>query len=235
MKRSLLVIPAVDVLGEEAVRLEQGNYERISTRAGAPIELVARLAAHRPPLLHLVDLDGARSGRVRPDVVARVVTAADGVRIQASGGIRSVADAQALLDAGAVRVVVGTAAWAALDQFVGALGDRLVVAIDVRDGGVAVAGWTRATELTAEAAAERCAEAGVPRILCTAVERDGTLGGPDLELLARVRDRVQVPVLAAGGVRTEADLDALEELGVEGAIVGRALLDGSLPLETVAR
>src|SRR6059036_3876603 len=142
MERKLFVIPAVDVLGDEAVRLEQGDYDRVSTRAGGPVELVARLAALRPPLLHLVDLDGARSGRVRPELVARAVEAANGVPVQASGGIRSVADAEALLEAGAARVVVGTAAWAALEEFVTALGDRLVVAIDVRDGAVAVAGWT---------------------------------------------------------------------------------------------
>jgi len=230
----LLVIPAVDVLGDEAVRLEQGDYDRVSTRAGGPLELVARLAALRPPLLHLVDLDGARSGRVRPELVARAVEAADGVPVQASGGIRSVADAEMLLETGAARVIVGTAAWTALDEFVRALGDRLVVAIDVRDGAVAVAGWTETAGLTAEEAAERCAAAGVARIHCTAVERDGTLGGPDLDLLTRVQERAGAPVLAAGGVRSEADLDALERIGIEGAIVGRALLDGTLPLETVA-
>jgi phosphoribosylformimino-5-aminoimidazole carboxamide ribotide isomerase len=234
MNGTLLVIPAVDVLGEEAVRLEQGDYARVSTRAGGPIELVARLAQHRPPLLHLVDLDGARAGRVRPDLVSRAVQAAAGVPVQASGGIRSVDDARALLDAGAARVVVGTAAWAGLDEFVAALSARLVVAIDVRDGSVAVSGWTRATRLTAEEAADRCAAVGVSRVLCTAVERDGTLGGPDLDLLARVRERADAPVLAAGGIRNERDLAALEELGIEGAIVGRALLDGSLPLESVA-
>jgi phosphoribosylformimino-5-aminoimidazole carboxamide ribotide isomerase len=230
----LIVIPAVDVLGEEAVRLEQGDYARVALRAGGPLELVSRLAAERPALIHLVDLDGARSGRVRPELVEAAVAAASGVPIQASGGIRSPADAEALLAAGAARVVVGTAAWDGLDRFVAALGERLVVAIDVRDGAVAVSGWTRTTALTAEEAAQRCAAAGVARILCTAVERDGTLGGPDLALLARVQEHAGAPMLAAGGIRSEADLDALAAIGVEGAVVGRALLDGSLPLHTVA-
>jgi len=220
----------VDVLGDEAVRLEQGDYERVSMRAGSPLELVERFAAERPAMVHLVDLDGARSGHVRPELVARAVAAADGVPVQASGGIRSVADAEALLGAGAARVVVGTAAWGALNEFVEALGDRLVVAIDVRDGEVAVAGWERSSGLSAEEAATRCAAAGVARVLCTAVERDGTLGGPDLDLLARVRERAQAPMLAAGGIRSEADLDALAAIGVEGAVVGRALLDGTLTL-----
>jgi phosphoribosylformimino-5-aminoimidazole carboxamide ribotide isomerase len=233
-RSDLLVIPAVDVLGEEAVRLEQGDYDRVSLRAGSPLELVARFAAERPAMLHLVDLDGARTGRVRPELVARAVAAANGVPLQASGGIRSPADAEALLEAGAARVVVGTAAWTALPAFVGALGERLVVAIDVREGAVAIAGWERSTALTAEDAAERCAAAGVARVLCTAIERDGTLAGPDLELLGRVKEHVRAPVLAAGGIRSEADLDALAAIGVEGAVVGRALLDGSLPLSAAA-
>jgi phosphoribosylformimino-5-aminoimidazole carboxamide ribotide isomerase len=229
------VIPAVDVLGEEAVRLEQGDFERVSLRAGGPLELVERFAAARPALIHLVDLDGARSGQVRPGLVAAAVAAADGVPVQASGGIRSVADAAALLDAGAARVVIGTAAFTGgLDGYVAELGERLVVAIDVRAGRAAVAGWAEQTELTAEQAAERCAAAGVARVLCTAVERDGTLDGPDLELLARVRERAAAPVLAAGGIGSADDLDALAALGVEGAIVGRALLDGRLPLSVVS-
>jgi len=222
----------VDVLGTEAVRLEQGDYDRVSVRAGSPLELVERFAAERPAMVHLVDLDGARSGRVRPELVARAVAAADGVPLQASGGIRSVGDAESLLEAGAARVVVGTAAWAALDEFVDALGDRLVVAIDVRDGEVAVAGWRRSSGVGPEEAATRCAAAGVTRVLCTAVDRDGTLGGPDLDLLARIRERARAPVLAAGGIRSEADLDELAAIGVEGAVVGRALLDGTLTLRT---
>ena len=220
------MIPAVDVLGNEAVRLEQGDFDRVCVRAGGALALVERLAETQPPLLHLVDLDGARSGRVRPELVAAAVAAADGVAVQASGGIRSVADAEALLEAGAARVVVGTAAFAdgALPEYVRSLGERLVVAIDVRGGSVAVSGWERSSGLTAEEAVDRCADAGVPRLLCTAVERDGTLGGPDLRLLARVRARARGPILAAGGIRPERDLEALAEVGVEAAIVGRGLL-----------
>ena len=104
------------------------------------------------------------------------------------------------------------------------------VAVDVREGRVAVAGWSQTTELTPEELAERCATAGVRRLLCTAIDRDGTMGGPDLELLGRVRERSGLPVLAAGGIRSEDDLSALEALGLEGAVVGRALLEGAISL-----
>jgi phosphoribosylformimino-5-aminoimidazole carboxamide ribotide isomerase len=228
-----LLIPAVDVLGGEAVRLAQGDFARISHRAGDPLELVRRFAAAGAPLVHLVDLDGARSGVTSPDLVR---AAASIVQVQAAGGVRSVADAEALVEAGAARVVIGTAALApaALERFVAALGERLVVAVDVRNGSVAVEGWTRSSERDLDDALAACAAAGVPRLLCTAVERDGMLKGPDFRLLERVRAGFDGPVLAAGGVSGPADLDALGQLGVEGAVVGRALLDGRLPLSALA-
>ena len=227
------LVPAVDVVGEEAVRLRQGAFDSVVARAGDPAGLVAHYAEASPPLIHVVDLDGARAGAIRPELVRTLVAAAGETPVQASGGIRSLADAQALLAAGAARVVVGTAALAdedALGQFAGELGDRLVVAVDARDGRVAVAGWTRTTDLTPEDLAERCAVAGVTRLLCTAIDRDGTMGGPDLALLGRVRERSGLAVLAAGGIRSEEDLNALAELGLEGAVVGRALLEGAISL-----
>ena len=229
------VVPAVDLLGEEAVRLEEGDFERVAARA-EPEVLVRRFAVAGARLIHVVDLDGARRGRIRTDVIAHLAAAGAPAKLQASGGIRSPADAAQLLAAGAARVVVGTAALAkpeALEEFVAQLGDRLVVAIDVRRGRVAARGWLEDTGLDASEVARRCAEVGVPRILCTAIERDGMLGGPDLDLLGEVCEVSQLPVLAAGGIRSEADLAAVAAIGCEGAVVGRALLDGSLPLSSL--
>ena len=230
------MLPAVDLLGEQAVRLEQGDFGRVVARA-QPEELVRRFADAGARLIHVVDLDGARRARIRPDIVARLAQAAAPANLQASGGIRSPADAEQLLAAGVARVVVGTAALAgpeALERFAAALGDRLVVAIDVRGGRVAVRGWLEDSGLDAAEVARRCAEAGVSRILCTAIERDGMLAGPDLDLLREVSDASGLPVLAAGGIRSESDLAAVAAVGCEGAVVGRALLDGSLPLSAVA-
>jgi phosphoribosylformimino-5-aminoimidazole carboxamide ribotide isomerase len=170
--------------------------------------------------------------------VRRAALAATPSRLQASGGVRSVADAELLLAAGAARVVVGTAAFAdddALARFSSAAGDRLVVAVDASDGHVAVGGWTRVTSISVDEAVERCLAAGVSRILCTAIERDGTLGGPDTEVLERVCGRGDLAVLAAGGVRSVEDLDAIAGTGCEGAVVGRALLEGRLPLSTLGQ
>lgn len=214
------VIPAVDVLGESAVRLEQGDYDAVVERADDPVALAARWAAAGAQRVHLVDLDGARSGRVRPELV-RAVAAASGLPVQASGGIRSRADAESLLAAGADRVVVGTAAWPDPAPWLD-LGESLVLAVDVRDGIVRSAGWTESTGLSF---ADALARAGGARLLVTAIDRDGTLAGPDLELVRQAASS-GARVLAAGGVRSPSDVAALAGAGADAAIVGRALLAG---------
>jgi phosphoribosylformimino-5-aminoimidazole carboxamide ribotide isomerase len=232
------VIPAVDLLGDDAVRLEQGDYARVTLRESDPAALVRRFAEAGAALVHVVDLDGARSGRLRPDLITALVEAAAPAHVQASGGIRSVADAQSLLAAGAQRVIVGTAAFAeddALGRFASALGGALVVAIDCRDGRIAVRGWGESTGLEVDEALDRCVAAGVVRLHCTAIDRDGTLAGPDLPLLRRVVERSRLAVVAAGGVSSEADLEAIEQTGCEGAVVGRALLEGRVPLSAIDR
>jgi phosphoribosylformimino-5-aminoimidazole carboxamide ribotide isomerase len=223
------VIPAVDVLGEEAVRLRQGDYGELVLRGRDPVDLARTFAAAGAAWIHLVDLDGARHGSTRPELVHRVAEAAAPARIQASGGIRSIEDAKAMLEAGSQRVVIGTAAFATVDalaRFTEALGNRLVVALDVRDGVVATNGWTT-VGASLDDALERCRGAAVPRVLSTAIARDGTATGPDVGLVARVAAS-GLPVIAAGGVRDDADVDALLAAGAEAVIAGRALLEGTL-------
>jgi phosphoribosylformimino-5-aminoimidazole carboxamide ribotide isomerase len=228
----LQVIPAVDVLGGVAVRLRRGAFDDVALRLGDPVAVVRELVAAGARLVHVVDLDGARSGRLSPSLFARVAEAAAPAAIQASGGVRSVAGAEALVAAGAARVLVGTAAVTepGPEAFADALGERLVVALDARDGRVSIRGWTALTGERVEHAAARCARARVPRLHCTAVERDGMLSGPDVELLAAVVAASGLPVVAAGGIATTGDLEAVAAAGCEAAVVGRALFDGSLPL-----
>ncbi len=220
------VIPAVDVLGTGAVRLRQGDYGDVVERPGDPVALACSFAAAGAGRIHLVDLDGARSGRVRPELVREVAAVVAPARVQASGGIRTAADADALLAAGADRVVVGTAAFPDPGPWAAALGERLVVALDVRHGLIRTAGWTEAGLPLADALA-RCREAGVGRLLCTAIDRDGTLAGPDLALVETVA-QAGAAVLAAGGIRSPGDVAALARAGAEAAVVGRALLAGDV-------
>ncbi|HEV8460228.1 MAG TPA: HisA/HisF-related TIM barrel protein [Gaiellaceae bacterium] len=214
------VLPAVDVLGDEAVRLHQGSYDDVIERAAEPVALAKRWAEAGARRIHLVDLDGARSGRVRPELVRAV--SAVGLPVQASGGIRSLDDARALLDAGADRVVVGTAAWPDPTPWF-ELGEALVLALDVRDGQVRAAGWTEAAGISFAEALDRARG----RVLVTAIDRDGTLAGPDLDLVRQAAD-AGLAVLAAGGVRSPADVEALAAAGAEAAVVGRALLAGDV-------
>jgi phosphoribosylformimino-5-aminoimidazole carboxamide ribotide isomerase len=227
--RTFAVVPAVDVLYGRAVRLRQGDYDRIELEAGDPLELVRRAAGFEPPFLHVVALGPARDGGAPLELARAVVSAAAPVPVQLGGGVRSIADVQALLDAGVARVVVGTAAFGPvpLEDYVLAAGDRLAVAIDVAAGVVRTAGWTE-HGIRYEDALARCEEASVPGVVCTAIDRDGTRGGPDLELLADVRERFAGVLLAAGGIRNRADVDAVRALGLDGAIVGRAWLEGTL-------
>jgi len=221
------VLPAVDVLDDQAIRLASGDYNAVVARADDPAALAARFAAAGARRIHLVDLDGVRSGQVRPSLVRRVADAAENAEIQASGGIRELEDGMALLEAGATRIVVGTAAFPDPSRWVDAFGVRLTVALDVLADRVRTAGWT-VPGLGLADAIRRCMGSGVSQVLCTAIDRDGRLAGPDLELVARVASS-GLHVLAAGGIRSPADVSAVARAGAEAAVVGRALLGTASP------
>ncbi|MEO5633603.1 1-(5-phosphoribosyl)-5-[(5-phosphoribosylamino)methylideneamino] imidazole-4-carboxamide isomerase [Gaiella sp.] len=224
------VIPAIDVLEGRVVRLAQGRREAVTIEGGDPVELARRFRDEGARRLHLVDLDGAFSGTPTLDLVERVARAG-GLPLQVGGGYRTPEVIASALDAGADRVMVGTAALSpcflanATDRF----GARLVVAIDSRDGKVAVDGWTRTAEATPADFARDCARAGVARLLVTSTARDGSLAGPDVELLADVLT-ASLPVIAAGGISSLEDLLAVRGLGCESAIAGSALLAGRFTL-----
>jgi phosphoribosylformimino-5-aminoimidazole carboxamide ribonucleotide (ProFAR) isomerase len=188
---------------------------------------VRRAASYSPPFVHVVALGSARDGGVPVELARAVVAAAAPVPVQLGGGVRSVEDAAALREAGVARVLIGTAAFGELP--LPEFGD-VVVAVDVADGIARTRGWSESSGLTTAAALTRCADAGVSKVLCTAVERDGTRSGPDLDLLREARRLFDGELLAAGGVRDAADVEAVLALGVDGVVVGRAWLDGTLRL-----
>jgi len=223
------VAPALDVLEGRCVRLREGVRERVTVEGGDPVEAARRFEAEGARLLHVVDLDGAFAGRPTPGLVERIAAAVD-VPVQVGGGLRTLAAVEGALGAGAARAIVGTAAVseAFLEQ-VATRGDRVVVAIDVKDGRVATEGWTEAADLSAGELAARCAEAGIARLLVTNTRRDGSLAGPDTELLAEVL-AAGLPVLAAGGIASVDDLRAVKQIGCEGAIAGSALWLGRFTL-----
>ena len=230
LTRKFEVIPAIDVLEGRVVRLFRGRRDAVTIEGGDPVELARRFAAEGATRLHLVDLDGAFSGEPSLALVEWVASAG-GLPLQVGGGYRNVEAIASALEAGATRVMAGTAAIspAFLAEAAARFRDGLIVAIDVRDGRVAVDGWTRASDQTATGLALCCAEAAVARLLVTAAARDGSLAGPDLALLSEVLP-CGLPVVAAGGIASTADLIALRDRGCEAAVTGSALLRGHFTL-----
>jgi phosphoribosylformimino-5-aminoimidazole carboxamide ribotide isomerase len=230
--RPFVVLPAIDVLEGRCVRLAGGDRTRVTIEGGSPGAAARRFAAEGAPFLHLVDLDGAFSGTPTPGLVETVVAAAGGRPVQAGGGYRTIEAIESGLAAGAARVMVGTAALSPgfLAEATRRYGDRLVVAVDAREGLVVADGWTSTSSLPATELARACAATGVARLLVTSATRDGSLTGPDLELLTAVVDASGLPVLAAGGIASLEDLARIREAGCEGAVLGSALWSGRISL-----
>lgn len=233
------VIPAIDLRGGQVVRLKQGDYGQQTTYAADPRELAARYAAAGARWLHLVDLDGARSGSLDNLAVIEAI-AADGMAIQAGGGVREEADLQRLFDAGVQRVVLGSVAIRDPQQVADWLtkygAERLTVALDTRrvDGRWALpsAGWTEVEVRTLDELAPWYAEHGARHLLCTDIDRDGMLAGFNLDLYRHLAASVPaLAVQASGGVRSLDDIRAAGEAGAQGVILGRALLEGRFTVE----
>jgi phosphoribosylformimino-5-aminoimidazole carboxamide ribotide isomerase len=232
----MFVIPAIDLRGGACVRLEQGDFARDTRYADDPVAVAQTFAAHGATWLHLVDLDGARSGTPAHLAVLRAISQQTSLRIEFSGGIRSLDAVTDALDHGAARVVLGTAALEQPELVTEACreyGERIAVGLDARNGMVAVRGWLETSGTRAIDLASGVVDAGCKRLIYTDIATDGMLQGPNLEGLRALLAAVPVPIIASGGVATEDDLRALAQAGAEAAIVGKALYAGSLPLEVL--
>jgi phosphoribosylformimino-5-aminoimidazole carboxamide ribotide isomerase len=229
----MLLIPAIDLRNGACVRLEQGDYGRDTRYADDPLVVAESFAAHGARWLHLVDLDGAREGAPRHLEVLAAIARLSDLLVEFGGGLRDLATVEAALDAGASRVVLGTAALedpAMLQAACTAHRERIAVGLDARDGMVAVRGWLETSGTPAIDLARAAVAAGCVRLIYTDIATDGMLRGPNLAGLRALVDAVAVPVVASGGVATIDHLQALAEAGAEAAIVGRALYTGDLPL-----
>jgi phosphoribosylformimino-5-aminoimidazole carboxamide ribotide isomerase len=242
MATAFEILPAIDLRGGRVVRLRQGDFARATTYDADPAAVAAGFVEAGARQLHVVDLDGARSGAPTHErAIAAIVAAAGGrAKVEVAGGLRDQGSVAAVLAAGASRAVIGTAA-VADPSFAGPLverhgADRIVAAIDVRDGLAIGQGWISGAEgMEATDAIERLADAGVEIFEVTAVERDGLLGGPDLALYDRLVALGRGAVVASGGIASLEDLRALAAIGCAGAIIGRALYEGRLELASILR
>ena len=231
------IIPAIDLLGGACVRLHQGDYNQVTRFSDDPVAQALSWQEQGASRLHLVDLDGAKSGDPVNDASVRAITDALSIPVQLGGGVRSVERAESLIGCGLDRVILGTAAIEnpeLVKELAGRHPGKVVVGIDARDGKVATRGWIEESNVEATTLARELSSADIAAIISTDIATDGTLAGPNLKALREMADASSVPVIASGGVGCMADLIALlalEPHGVNGVITGRALYDGRIDLK----
>lgn len=229
----MLIIPAIDLNDGQCVRLYQGDYRQVTVYDADPAAVARRWQAAGARWLHLVDLDGAAAGAPQNLAAIKAIARDTAIPIEVGGGVRDMATLGEVLALGVARVVLGTAAVEDPDLVRAACrkwGGRVVVGIDARDGLVATRGWLATTSVTALALAQQMVELGVRRFIYTDIARDGTLTQPNYAEVAKLVQSVPVPVIASGGVASLKHLRCLAALGVEGAIIGKAIYTGDVDL-----
>lgn len=229
------VIPAIDLRGGKCVRLFQGDFARETVYGDDPAAMARRWRGEGAGRLHVVDLEGARTGIQVNLASVRAIAEAAGVPVQAGGGARSLEAVAALIDAGVSRVVMGTAAVedeGFVAEAVGRYGDAIVIGVDARDGKAATEGWEQQQSVAASDLIARMRALGAARFVYTDISRDGALTGPNVEALrGAIEAAAPAPVIASGGVATAGHVAVLAKTGAEGVIIGRALYTGDLSLE----
>jgi phosphoribosylformimino-5-aminoimidazole carboxamide ribotide isomerase len=229
----MLIYPAIDIYEGKCVRLEQGDYAAQTTYSTSPVETARAFLDEGLPFLHIVDLEGAQSGRIVNRKAIESILRIPRVHAEVGGGIRSRADISYLFTAGAARIVVGSAAvktphlvqeW--LCEF---RSERFVIAVDVRGGLVAHSGWLAKAQLTPPTFIESMAQFGLTQFLCTDIERDGMLGGPNRKLYAALkREFPRLDFIASGGISSVSDIEYLQMAGASGVVIGKALYEGRI-------
>ena len=229
----MILFPAIDLFDGKAVRLYQGDYAQMTVYSEHPEEIARDFAACGADHIHIVDLEGARAGTTPNLETVCAIKAASGAFCEIGGGVRSMEVARRYLDAGLDRVILGTAAVRDPDllrEAVAAFGEKIAVGVDLKDGFVAVKGWTETTALTAEAFFAKMRDLGVKTLICTDVSRDGAMRGANLELYRALSEAFDLQITASGGVSSMEDVLRLREMGLYGAIVGKAYYTGALDL-----
>lgn len=230
------IIPAIDLLDGRCVRLYQGDYEQSQVFSENPVEVARQWMEQGATRIHVVDLDGAKQGKTVNQQAIEAIVRSVSIPVQVGGGLRDRTSVNLLLNLGVERVILGTVA-VEKPQLVTELcqefPDKIVVGIDARNGEVATRGWLETSQVAATELARHMANSGAAAIIYTDIHRDGTLTGPNLEALRELAQVINIPVIASGGVSSLTDLLsllALESLGVQGVIVGRALYTGDVNL-----
>jgi phosphoribosylformimino-5-aminoimidazole carboxamide ribotide isomerase len=234
----MIILPAIDIKDGQCVRLFQGDYAQVTTYGDDPVAVALRWQEAGARWLHVVDLDGAKAGYpVNAGLIGRI-RAATSMQIEVGGGMRTLEHIEQVLAQGVDRVILGTVAITQRElvkQAVARWGERIAVGLDARDGWVAIAGWVETSQVRAVTLAQELAALGVQRFIYTDIARDGALSGPNFTALAEMQQASLAALIASGGVSSLADLHALNQSGVEGAIVGKAIYTGAVDLATAIR
>ena len=229
----MILLPAIDLYDRKAVRLYQGDYAQMTVYSEDPPELAADFLAAGAECLHVVDLEGARSGDT-PNLETVSALAQSGLFTEVGGGVRSMAVVETYLSAGVDRVILGTAAVTDegfLKEAVGTYGGRIAVGADFRDGFVAIKGWTEKTSLPALDFCRHMEDLGVETLICTDISRDGAMQGANRSLYRELTEALGLKIIASGGVSTLEDVAALKAQGLYGAIIGKAYYTGAIDLK----
>lgn len=229
----MVIYPAIDLYQGKAVRLYKGDYARMTVYSEDPVSVARDFQKCGATHLHLVDLEGAKSGRPENLPVIQRILAETDLFVEVGGGIRNPETVARYLNAGVDRVILGTAAVkdpAFLEAMLKCYGERIAVGVDLKDGFVAIHGWTETSELTAEAFFEKMVALGVKTVICTDISRDGAMQGTNRELYRTLSRAYALEIIASGGVSDLEDVRALKGMGISGAIVGKAYYTGAIDL-----
>ncbi|WP_068676235.1 1-(5-phosphoribosyl)-5-[(5-phosphoribosylamino)methylideneamino]imidazole-4-carboxamide isomerase [Oceanobacillus sp. Castelsardo] len=230
----MILFPAIDIRGGKCVRLIQGDYNQEKVYSDAPADMAIEWQSKGADFLHVVDLDGAKTGDSINQSVIKSIAEQANIPVQVGGGIRSIDVIEKYISAGVNRVIIGTAAIKNkdfLNEAVSTYGDKIAVSIDARNGFVATDGWTKESNIKATDLVKELEAIGVKTIVYTDILKDGMLKGPNFEELQIINQATTMDVIASGGVSTKEDIQKLSELNMYGAIIGKALYDGTLKFE----
>ena len=228
------IFPAIDLIGAQAVRLVKGDYNQKTVYNSDPIEVAKSFYSKGAEYLHLVDLDGAKSGNTDNFEVIRQIVNESGLKVEVGGGIRNMQTVQKYLSVGVFRVIIGTAAITDpdfLDEALEKYGEKIAVGVDIKDGFVATHGWTEVSDVSCEEFVQKMQQKGVKTIICTDISKDGMMSGTNIELYRSLSERFSIDITASGGVSTLEDVETLNDMNMYGAILGKALYTGAIDLE----
>ena len=230
----MIIFPAIDLYEKKAVRLLRGDYAQMTIYSEDPLAVAKAFEAAGAKAVHLVDLEGARDGSVPNLEIVRSIARNTGLFTEIGGGIRNMETVRRYLSAGVDRVILGTAAVrdeAFLKEALAAFGEKIAVGADVKDGYIAIKGWLEQSELTLETFLDRMQALGVRTVICTDISKDGAMGGSNQALYKELSQRYSLQITASGGVSGLEEIRALRDMGLYGAIIGKAYYTGAVKLE----